>query len=202
MSDRKVLNRDYTYYLEPATNSEWAYLRGYFTPEECDKIIALGNSHPRQVSAVNVTNDVLNSLRKGHVVFLKSTDSNNDWIFEKMATAVRGLNKQFWNFDLNFIETLQFSIYDDPNDFYGAHMDMAHARPEARKLSIVVQLSDPADYQGSNLQFHSSNLNFYDTINDRGTLIAFPSYMVHRVTPLTSGIRYSLVSWVCGPPFK
>jgi len=202
MSERKVLNREYTYYLNPATNNEWAYLKEYFTHEECDRIIGLGNSHPRQVSAVNVTNDVLNSLRKGHVVFLKSTDSNNDWIFEKMATAVRGLNKQFWNFDLNFIETLQFSIYDDPNDFYGAHMDMAHARPEARKLSIVVQLSDPADYQGSNLQFHSSNLNFYDTINDRGTLIAFPSYMVHRVTPLTSGIRYSLVSWVCGPPFK
>lgn len=202
MSERKVLNREYTYYLNPATNNEWAYLKEYFTHEECDRIISLGNSHPRQVSAVNVTNDVLNSLRKGHVVFLKSTDSNNDWIFEKMATAVRGLNKQFWNFDLNFIETLQFSIYDDPNDFYGAHMDMAHARPEARKLSIVVQLSDPADYQGSNLQFHSSNLNFYDTINDRGTLIAFPSYMVHRVTPLTSGIRYSLVSWVCGPPFK
>lgn len=202
MSDRKLLNREYTYYLEPANNSQWAYVRDFLTPEECNSIINIGNSHQRVVSVVNETNDVINSIRRNHVVFLKSVDTANEWIFSKVANTVNSLNRQFWNFDLKFLETLQFTIYDEPGDFYTAHMDMGHNRVEARKLSIVVQLSDPADYQGSNLQLHSCGMDFYNTMRDRGTLIAFPSYMVHQVTPLLVGTRYSLVSWVCGPTFK
>lgn len=202
MSDRKLLNRDYTYYLEPATNSEWAYLRGFLSADECNSIINIGNSHSRQMSCVNETNDIINSIRKNHVVFLKSLDAENEWIFSKLASTVNSLNKQFWNFDLKFLETLQFTIYDEPGDFYTAHMDMGHNKVESRKLSIVVQLSEPDDYEGSNLQLHSCGGDFYNTIRDRGTLIAFPSYKVHQVTPLISGTRYSLVSWVCGPTFR
>jgi PKHD-type hydroxylase len=70
-----------------------------------------------------------------------------------------------------------------------------------RKLSMSIQLSDPKDYKGSQLQFWETqkDKNFP---NSQGTAIIFPSYMLHRVTPLLSGTRYSLVTWVGGPNFK
>lgn len=202
MSDRKILNRNYTYYLDSANNSEWVYLNNFLTVDECNSIINIGNSHPRIMSYVNETNDIQHNIRRNHVVFLQSADHTNDWIFAKLAATVKSLNQQFWNFDLKFLETLQFTIYDEPGDFYTAHMDMGHNRVESRKLSIVVQLSNPNDYEGSNLQLHSCGTDFYNTSREQGTLIAFPSYKVHQVTPLIAGTRYSLVSWVCGPPLK
>jgi PKHD-type hydroxylase len=201
MQDRKILNRDYTYYLNIPNNVVWAYLADFLNNEECDKIIAAA-TQDNIIESYLVGGVVDNDIRKNRVVFLPSHDDRYRWAFDKIARCVINLNKQFWNFDLTFVETLQFTIYNREQDFYTAHMDTSHNNPEQRKLSFVVQLSDPTNYTGSDLQIHSCGLNFFNTVRNRGAIIAFPSYMVHRVTPLLSGTRYSLVGWVCGPPYK
>lgn len=201
MSDRQILNRDYTYHLNVPNNVTWAYLTNFFSDEECDRLITAATQDNVLESYLG-DGTVDNSIRKNRVVFLASHDTRYQWAFDKIAKCATNLNKQFWNFDLTFVETLQFTIYNRDQDFYTAHMDTSHNKPEQRKLSLVVQLSDPGSYVGSDLQLHSCGLEFFDTIRDRGTIIAFPSYMVHRVSPLLSGTRYSLVSWVCGPPYK
>ena len=82
---------------------------------------------------------------------------------------------------------------------------MAH-----RKLSLVVQLSDPADYDGAELELFQVHADagddelatFRAQSTAQGTVVVFPSFEYHRVTPLRSGMRHSLVSWVSGPPFR
>jgi len=70
-----------------------------------------------------------------------------------------------------------------------------------RKLSLSVQLSDPAQYEGCDLEFHGGNRT-ETAPRDRGAVIAFPSYVLHRVTPCTKGTRKALVAWTTGPQFK
>ena len=71
----------------------------------------------------------------------------------------------------------------------------------SRKLSIVVQLSNPSDYEGGELEIlaHEPKISIQ---KKRGFITIFPSYTVHRVTPVTKGTRQSLVAWVSGPKFK
>ena len=70
-----------------------------------------------------------------------------------------------------------------------------------RKLSISIQLSDPAGYSGSELEISVNGVPIIAP-RDQGTLIAFPSFVLHKVTPLLVGKRYSLVAWVHGPKWK
>jgi PKHD-type hydroxylase len=72
-----------------------------------------------------------------------------------------------------------------------------------RKLSLIIQLTDPSEYEGGDFQF-DSDIPQPDPaeIKQRGTVIVFPSFLRHRVTPVTSGVRRSLVSWVEGPKFR
>jgi predicted 2-oxoglutarate/Fe(II)-dependent dioxygenase YbiX len=81
------------------------------------------------------------------------------------------------------------------------HNDYSHGIADApRKLTIIFQLSDPTDYAGGRLQIFGNEIE--DLPAERGTVVAFPSFLVHRVTPVTSGIRRALVSWIAGPRLR
>ena len=68
---------------------------------------------------------------------------------------------------------------------------------KTRKLSMSIILND--DYEGGEFEFYGHKKSIKPT---KGTVIVFPSYMVHRVKPVTKGIRYSVVAWFCGEPFR
>jgi PKHD-type hydroxylase len=70
-----------------------------------------------------------------------------------------------------------------------------------RKLSVSLQLTDPLQYDGFDLQFQNGNMT-ETAPRERGMLIAFPSYVLHRVTPCTRGTRKAVVAWTTGPQFK
>jgi PKHD-type hydroxylase len=112
------------------------------------------------------------------------------------------MNDRMYNFDLTYIEILQFSIYE-LGDFYNDHMDtIKPVCVHNRKLSFSIQLSEPDAYQGSDLEINVNAAKFEAAPKTQGTAVFFPSYSVHRVTPLTKGVRYALVGWVCGPAFR
>ena len=106
------------------------------------------------------------------------------------------------NFDLSgFGDEIQYTEYfGENNGHYSWHGDIGPNVPH-RKLSIVVQLSDPEDYEGGELEL-SAGSYLVDGPKTKGTVIVFPSFVLHRVLPLTSGERRSLVSWVSGPRLK
>jgi len=139
--------------------------------------------------------------RRSNLSWLKK-DSESAWFFEKLSHIVSRLNKDYYNFDLlGFGEEIQLTNYSSSNlGCYGWHQDFG-AKNASRKLSIVLQLSDPEEYEGGTLQILSSGKP-EDVRKERGFLVAFPSWTLHQVTPVTKGNRQSLVAWVTGPEFK
>jgi len=140
--------------------------------------------------------------RRSNVSWINNVPETN-WIYEKLAIIASSLNAEFFRFDLTgFGEPLQLSSYDQSiNGMYGWHVDSGgHLRP-CRKLSLVLQLSDPSEYEGGNFEIQIAG-NKQTLRKQRGLLFAFPSYITHQVTPVISGSRQSLVAWISGPPFK
>ena len=79
---------------------------------------------------------------------------------------------------------------------------------KVRKLSMTINLNEPGEYDGGNLKFdfgpHAAGKRFHEVeeIRPQGSIIVFPSFVYHQVTPVTKGTRYSLVVWNLGAPFK
>lgn len=151
----------------------------------------------------NPNEDDLKKIRRSQISWI---NKNNDtaWVFEKLGNVVSILNAQYFRFDLTgFGENLQLTNYDQSEQgMYGWHVDHLHnSNGPNRKLSVVLQLTDPSQYDGGNLQLNAQGSPI--TIKkQRGLIVAFPSYTLHQVTPVTSGSRQSLVAWITGPAYK
>lgn len=178
----------------------YALLPDMVTPGQCLDIIRLGTSQEGIESYTGTERSYDADIRRNRVHFFSHDQCA--WLWQLLLSTVESLNHQFWRYDLDHIETLQFTRYDRVGDHYAAHIDGHGHAVSQRKLSFVLQLSDPAQYVGSELQLHSVNGEFYSLPKTPGTLIVFPSFTVHRVTAITQGCRYSLVGWVKGPPFR
>lgn len=125
------------------------------------------------------------------------------WLYDRIGTLIKNGNDNMWNFDITHMnEEIQYAEYHAENaGHYDWHVDIGGASTSMRKISISIQLSDPEEYEGGELQFFFKR-NTVTAPKTKGTAILFPSFMLHRVTPITKGTRKSLVLWVSGPPFK
>jgi PKHD-type hydroxylase len=179
----------------------WSYATDVFSKEECEKIIELGNSLSLE-KAVTQGDPLGHSkdVRKSNVSWITPSEQS-EWLFRKLTDLVNNANTTFFNFDLwGFGEGLQFTKYEAPDGKYEQHIDKMYSGV-VRKLSVVIQLTDPVEYKGG-------DLNLYTEANPKqvqkgiGSACLFPSYILHQVTPVTEGTRYSLVAWVTGPQFK
>lgn len=152
--------------------------------------------------------DFNKKVRNSNIVWI-----NEPWIYRELWDYIHHLNAQSkWNFNVDFAEPCQFTIYKK-GQHYNWHIDGGITKPEyngkIRKLSMTILLSDPKDFQGGDLEFDFQNnkpfsdVNIYSTTGllRKGSICMFPSFVYHRVTPVTKGTRYSLVVWVIGQPF-
>jgi|LakMenEpi03Aug12_release.lakeMendotaPanAssembly.Ray.scaffolds.fasta_scaffold134010_3 PKHD-type hydroxylase len=140
------------------------------------------------------------NVRRSQVSWLNNSPDTK-WLFDKLADVVSKMNAQHFRFDLTgFGEELQLTNYNQAeNGMYGWHQD--YGGGISRKLSMAVQLTDPSEYEGGNLQVLTSSQP-KNVRKQRGLIAIFPSYVLHQVTPVTQGSRQSLVAWVSGPAFK
>jgi PKHD-type hydroxylase len=168
------------------------------------KIIEIGEGGigATELEPAKIEGKSLETRRNCMLSWIKSDEESNSWLFQKLTTIVNEINKMYFGLDLTEIESLQFTRYSsDTADFYVPHMDLMYKSHIVRKLSFSVQLSDSNEYEGGELKLY-----FRDSpdiaIKDKASISFFPSYMLHEVTPVTKGTRYSLVGWVTGPPFK
>lgn len=150
----------------------------------------------------NLDAEDLSKIRRSQVSWLTKTDQTS-WIFQKLSNIASSLNAQYFRFDLTgFGENLQLTNYEQSyNGMYGWHVDYGGKLSPSRKLSLVLQLTDPSQYEGGNLQIMTSDQPM-NVRKQLGLVVAFPSYVLHQVTPVTSGSRQSLVAWITGPEFK
>lgn len=175
----------------------WAFMENVFTPEECKKIIEIGNNLPESEGLIYGKNK---SNRKSFVSWI-TPNLDTEWIFKRMTDAALTLNSQYFGFDLNsFSEGFQFTKYYAPDGRHLKHIDRG-PKGEVRKLSLTVQLNDSSEFEGGNLMFHFNSKATKPEMK-QGKMIAFPSYTLHEVTVINKGTRYSLVGWISGPPFR
>lgn len=181
----------------------WAWWEGTFTEPELDWLQERAMKAEQQATVGgNPTGEELAKIRRSQVSWMNKTQ-DTAWVFEKLAHVASLLNAQFFRFDLTgFGEALQLTNYDQSeNGMYGWHQDYFPTVNISRKLSLVVQLTDPAQYEGGNLQVMTNGAP-KNVRKQRGLIAAFPSYALHQVTPVTQGSRQSLVAWISGPAFK
>lgn len=179
---------------------DWAYFDNAFTHEQCDQLIEYCKEQDLSEGKIgNKNND--ESIRKSKIAFIPPTEFMVPY-YQRLSAIVLSLNEQFFKFNLHgFGENLQFTHYESPGGKYESHADRAYNIP-VRKLSIVLQLTDPETYEGGDLEWLPQIEHPVKLPRTRGTLIAFPSYQVHRITPLTKGTRNSLVGWINGKQFR
>jgi tetratricopeptide (TPR) repeat protein len=136
------------------------------------------------------------SVRRSSVRWLKRT-ADTYWIYARLMEQVVLLNKRYWGFDLNLLsDDIQYGEYAE-SGHYTWHMDLGGGNLSTRKLSFSVQLSNPEDYDGGELELKDSTATIVAP-RDQGTLIVFPSFLMHRVAPVSRGVRRSLVGWASG----
>ena len=188
--------------LKTYSNSAWCWNNNIFTEKEIERIIVIGKRLlPKRAETSGNGVDCLDH-RRSFVSWI-GANSETDWIFRKLTDVVIENNNQFWNYDLDKIERLQFTQYlSEENGTYHAHTDpMAWNNDHNRKLSMSLQLSHPSEYEGGDVLLHVSNQPV--TIpKEKGMAVFFPSHTLHEVTPVTKGIRYSLVAWIHGPNLR
>ena len=178
----------------------WSYWDQAFTPEECQKIIDYAEQFEKRDAGVSNKGELNAEIRESKVVWI-TPDPEINWVYQRLTDIITRLNEDYFRFDLfGFTEGFQFTEYNAPSGHYGKHVDSMF-NGTVRKLSFVLQLSNPKDYEGGELQIHLSD-NPETMKKEQGTVIAFPSPTLHEVTPITEGRRYSLVGWITGKPFK
>ena len=185
------------------TVEPWVWWEGAFTEQELGWLQQQAiNANNRAQVGGNPQGDDLAKVRRSKVSWMSNTPDTR-WVFERLAHVASSLNSQFYRFDLTgFGEALQLTNYDQSeHGMYGWHQDYGGDRTISRKLSMVVQLTDPNQYEGGNLQVMTSG-EPQTVRKQRGLIVAFPSYVLHQVTPVTQGNRQSLVAWISGPAFK
>ena len=174
----------------------WKYDRA-IDAAQCAEIIAMGNDKWRTgaVSHGGVGDGEIGALRSSDTVFLDERH-----IYDLLEPLVVDANdKAGWRYELSAAEPLQLTRYNE-GEYYGDHADSigSHFDSKPRKLSLSVALND--DYEGGCFDFCHPVLA--DEEIATGTVIVFPSFLFHHVSAVTRGVRYSLVGWYMGPPFK
>jgi PKHD-type hydroxylase len=177
----------------------YAFWNNAFSKEECQKIINIAKNKGL-IKGTTFNDNKKKDVRDSKISWLYPIDKM-DWVFRRVTDITLNLNERFFKFDLfGLNEGFQFTNYESPSGKYGKHVDRAINIP-VRKLSISIQLTDPEEYEGGELKLYQGE---EETIMDKtqGTLIIFPSYVLHEVMPVTKGTRNSLVTWVTGKQFK
>ena len=199
---------------------QWAYWDGAFTDEELETIIKLGDSRPKKYAVVGTEGKYVEEIRRSLVNFMddKLLIEHAPFLLEKLTFICRKLNGSYFDFDLSgFHEPFQYTTYDPLDAYdndgkiisedkriveYKWHLDKGPGedRPP-RKLSMVLGLLDSDEYEGGDFEIKTGVESQLLPIK-KGRVIAFPSWTLHRVTPVTKGIRKTVVIWVGGPKFK
>ena len=166
----------------------------FLSKSECEKIMALSTSLDSHKATAG---GVIRNERSTSVKWIEP-DKNSDWLFSKLDRLCLSMNKIFQMDLLGFFEAIQIGVYGE-GQFFDWHTDF-DGYP-LRKLTIAVQLSSGDEYEGGDLQFMDGP-HIRTASREPGSAVIFPTHVLHKVTPITGGVRKSLVVWISGPPFK
>ena len=145
-------------------------------------------------------------VRKSKITWLA-----DNYLRQQLFYSVNLYNKQHWNYDIDGCDPIQYGTYSG-GEYYDWHVDEEEETPIItgklleRKLSMTIWLNDPDEYEGGEFDIETKGPYMdvrYETFKlKKGSIVIFPSDKWHRVRPVTSGVRKSLVTWFRGSPFR
>jgi PKHD-type hydroxylase len=195
------MNLQYTFEQNQTDCQNYYYYKDGFSKEELKKIYDGVATIP-----FNEATTVGNDSKEVRSSIIKWIPQNTEWwwLYEKLTNLAVEANKELWNFDLISIpELIQYTEYHaSEGGHYGWHQDIGPGTLSLRKVSITVQLSDTDDYEGGDLELSRGGGNPLISPRGAGVVVIFPSYLMHRVTKVTTGIRRSFVLWVGGSHYR
>ena len=166
--------------------------------EQISKIIEISTKKPVSDASIFSTYRPMQKIRSSKICWI-----SDQWIKDLLWKYVKNVNEINFHVNVYNNSEIQFTEYrSEENGHYDWHHDVNWSSENnfARKISVTVQLSDENEYEGGNFEFDEikTNINF----KSQGTILIFPSYLRHKVTPVKLGIRRSLVAWFFGPNWK
>ena len=166
---------------------------------ECAAIVALGEARVMRAAGVDSRSDLASrDYRVSEIAWIEP-DADAHRLYHRLGVMFLQINPSY-GFELTgFAEGLQYASYG-PGQYFGWHADIGPDTTSLRKLSLTIQLSDPAGYDGGALQFHGAA--DMSVARAQGSATFSPSYLAHQVAPVTRGVRRSLVAWGYGPAFR
>jgi len=188
------------WYLNTKHFEPFVYIEDAFTDEECERIKKYCSKLSLDFAKVGYRQQN-NTIRSNKIAWINEEDDISEWLYRKLTDLITHINTEFWKFDLEYIATLQYTKYDSIGDNYNYHLDIMNQGNSYRKLSFSLQLDDDDSYEGCNLIIKTNSEN-YTANRKKGSINFFPSFILHKVTPLEKGVRNCIVGWVCGPNFK
>lgn len=186
-------------------NSLWQLWEAGLDSGAVDRIVSMCEQYP-------VTNPQLgfegassnDDYRRSEIRWVNAAQSPD--IKNILWSYIEQANRNAFGFDVNYLNDIQFTTYHAAtNDKYDWHVDTFWANPTRydRKLSIIIQLSDQEEYVGCDFEFEPQYENpNNEALRKKGSVLVFPSFLSHRVTPVIGGTRKSLVAWAEGPSFR
>lgn len=177
---------------------DYTYLPGYFTAAECQAILELpGPYEPAYIQTPDQRSEV-NRYHRDTQVKTLLIESATAWLYNRVVETIDKVNQHYYHFDITGVAPLQILQYQQ-DGFFKEHYDIGQSVLSHRKLSMVVFLNPPSEYQGGQLLFFP---DYPPLKQELGDVLLFPSYMYHEVKPVTTGVRYTLVIWSEGPCFQ
>mgnify|MGYP001082294854 CR=1 FL=1 len=173
-----------------------------FSIAECKRIIAASAKVASQ-DAMLVGQTQSHELRKAELVWIDDV-AELDWVMDRLIDLVRGCNYTTFDFDLReFSESPQVATYKaSDSGYFGWHSDIGEGQAASkRKLTLVLQLSEPSSYAGGNLEIMPA-AQVVSASRAQGCVSIFPSFSLHQVTLVERGTRHSLTVWAHGPAFR
>ena len=185
----------------------YCFKQEVFSPTELKKIIKYCNTLEKTKAKIIDRTEIVNNdeLRTSDIGWI-TLNTESKWIFDRLAENIDSLNNEFYQYDLFGFNAIQYAEYNSEQlGKYNYHIDMSlfPTIPESgmtRKLSASLLLNDT--FEGGEFEINLANEDTKVSELVIGSLIAFPSYVIHRVKPVTKGIRRSLTVWCVGPKFK
>ncbi len=174
-----------------------------FSPNDIDKVIKICTETPLEYNSDTIKNGNKipnNSLNRVSKTFSYNNNLKN--YFETLNKYVDISNKETYNFELdNYLEH-RYMEYSEDKKGLNWHLDIGPGKYNQRKLSYSIFANDPSEYEGGNLEVILDHDKVFNVSQEKGTIIIFPSYLLHRVTPITKGIRKVIVGFIGGKHFR
>jgi len=173
-------------------------IQNVLTSEECEQILLETKYGMLPSLTTDGEERILSDYRGSEQ--LRLNKEKYDWLYKRIENIIHKVNDSLFNFDIDGIEDLQLTRYTPNNGgYFKRHNDIIGKEP-ARKITAVIQMSNADEYEGGELKLQLNEVGTADKI--KGHMVIFPSYVIHEVTPVTSGTRYTLVIWGIGPKFR